>query len=291
MQGLNIADEGLLYIFKCIKEYSGQGFYLLLYAAALVFLFLKGEKEHKRLFVWPAVAALLTVYNPILPVIIDHFFDVNDEYYRLLWISPVIITIALVLILIVGKAESPAKKAAFYAAGLLILMAAGSPVYSGGYTPAVNIYKMPPEVVAVSHAIHKDTDEEFPRAACDFDLGMQIRQYDASILLTATREEYLNMLQGIEVDEFIAEKQKHPNRILEVVLLNHELPVEEFKESLEETDTSYIVISSGSPVKAYLKKAGLKVVAEAGGRDIWRYDWEGHKPFEPADYSEVWAAQ
>ena len=234
MQGISIADEGLRYIFRCIAEYSGQCFYLVLYLAALIFIFLKGDKGLRGIFIYPAVITVLTVYNPFLPVIINHFFDVNQEYYRLLWISPVIIAVSFALTLCISEfAKTSAAHLAYFIAAVLLLIGLGSFVYSDGYVRSENVYKLPQEIISVSEALHKDSDKAFPKAAGDFELSMQLRQYDATILLTGTREEYLNILNGTEVDEFIAEKQKHPNRILKVVVLNEELPIEEFKESMD----------------------------------------------------------
>ena len=292
MQNLSIADEGLGYIFKCIAEYSGQCFYMLLYAAALVLIFLKAEKKFRGIFIYPAIVTLLTIYNPLVPVIINRFFDVNQEYYRLLWISPVILAVAFTLTRLSFREErSAAGKVAYCTASILLLIGAGRSVYSEGYLKVANVYKMPQEVIAVSEAIHKDSERAFPKAVCDFGLTMELRQYDATILLTGTREEYLNMINNIEVDDFIAEKQKHPNRILSVILKNETVPFEEFKESLEETNTEYVVLAEESPVNEYLEKAGLKKVTRAGNRAIWKYESDAISDFELADYTEVWENQ
>ena len=292
MQNLSIAEEGLTYIFKCITEYSGQCFYMLLYLAALIYIFLKADKKLKGVFIYPAVITLLTVYDPLFPVMINRFFDVNQEFYRLLWISPVILAVSYAITLFIFEpGRSATARAAYFAAAVLFLVGTGSFVYKEGYIRAANVYKMPQEVIAVSEAIHKDSLRTFPKAVCDFDMAMQLRQYDGNILLTGTREEYLNMLNGIQVDAFIAEKQKHPNHILSVVLKNEEIPLEEFKESLEETDTEYVVLSEQSPVRGYLRRAGLKQVSQAGGRAIWKYESDAIEGFELADYTAVWEEQ
>ena len=189
MQNLSIADKGLSYIFMCLIEYSGQCLYMLLYLAALILIWMKADKKFRGIFIYPALLLLITVYNPLMPVVINKFFDVNQEYYRLLWISPVIMAVSFALVLMVADDKrSAAAKAAYFSAAVLLLIGAGSFVYSDGYVRAGNIYKMPQEIITVSEAIHKDSFREFPKAACDFELSMQLRQYDASILLTGTRE-------------------------------------------------------------------------------------------------------
>lgn len=292
MQNITIAEEGFAYIFKCIGEYSGSCFYLLLYLIALIFLFLKGNDREKAAFVYPAVIMLFTVYNPLLPVIIDRFFDINDEYYRFIWASPVVLCVSVcVTKLITEFCRTDARKLTVGVAALLILIGAGSFVYSDGYVRVTNAYKMPEEVIEVSRQIHANTGAEYPRAACDFELDMELRQYDGKILSTATREEYINKLNSIEVDDFIAEKQKHPNRILDVIVLNNkDVPIGDFKESLNATNTEFVVVSKASPILPYLKKAGLEKVASTGARVIYRFDLEDEQVFELADYTDVWEA-
>ncbi|MCR5627477.1 MAG: hypothetical protein K6F99_09165 [Lachnospiraceae bacterium] len=292
MQSITIAEEGFAYIFKCIALYSGSCFYLLLYLAGLVFLFIKGDRKEKAVFVYPAFVLLLTVFNPLLPVVIDHFFDINDEYYRFIWTAPVVLCIGVCIVkLIFEFSKTDARKVTVFVVSVLVIMAAGSFVYSDGYRRITNAYKMPEEVIEVSRLIHLNSEVEYPRAACDFELDMELRQYDGKILSTATREEYINKLNNIEVDDFIAEKQKHPNRILDVIVLNKkDVPIEDFEESLNATNTEYVVVSKESPILGYLKKAGLEKVASTGARVIYRYKLKDPVVFELADYTGVWEA-
>ena len=79
MQSISVAGDGLLYIFKSIVLYNGSSLYLLLYLAGLIFIALKGDREMKRIFLLPGIIMILTVYNPLLPLLINGFFDVNKE--------------------------------------------------------------------------------------------------------------------------------------------------------------------------------------------------------------------
>ncbi len=291
MQGLDIAEAGLLYTFRCLFLYSGASFYLALYFPAVIYLWFFAPKSFRSWFAYPALVMLLTIFNPFLPVIIDRFFDVNNEFYRFLWAVPVIITVSAALCVAIGRAVTPGRKVTILLSSCCFLIALGSFVYRDGFVPSVNAYKIQPEVLAVSELIHADSDVEFPRAICDFNMQMEIRQYDGKILLAATREEYLNALSGTEVDDNIAEKQKHPNRILKVVALGEEIPVSEFQESLDATGTEYVVISRLSPLLPYLEKAGLREIGNTTDRVIYRYTLKDPVPFELADYTDVWEAQ
>ncbi len=291
MQGLDVAEEGLSYLFRCIALYSGACFYLALFVPALAVLWFFAPKSFRDYFIRPAVVMLFTIFNPFLPVLIHRFFDVNQEFYRFFWAVPVILTVSASLSLAVDRGKTPGRKVTVFLAACCFLIALGSFVYRDGFIPAVNSLKIQPEVLAVSELIHADSDVEFPRAICDFNMEMEIRQYDGKILLAATREEYLNALTGTQVDENIAEKQKHPNRLLRVVALEEEIPVSEFRESLEETGTEYVVLSRMSPLPEYLAKAGLKEIGHTTDRVVYRYTLKERTPFALADYTDVWEAQ
>ena len=91
MQSLNVFEKGIGYLEACLEYYNGASAYLMLYVIALIYLMLRGTKREKEIFLPCSIFLLVTVYNPVAPVILDHFFDVNSEYYRFFWITPVII--------------------------------------------------------------------------------------------------------------------------------------------------------------------------------------------------------
>ncbi|MBQ9606117.1 MAG: hypothetical protein IJV16_02940 [Lachnospiraceae bacterium] len=86
MQNLNIADAGLSYIFECISTYYDGNIYFLLYLLAMGFLCIAGKSRlrMREIFLPQFVLMILTVYNPLFPLALNSFFDVNKEYYRFL---------------------------------------------------------------------------------------------------------------------------------------------------------------------------------------------------------------
>lgn len=292
MQTLNVQESGFLYIFKCIGLYSGGCFYLALYIAALIFLFKKGTKRDREIFLYPSLVLLFTVFNPVFPVAINSVFDINKEYYRFIWITPVVILLSYTASKIVFENDySKGKRTIIGAAITCILMGLGVCVYAKGYTPAANIYKMPEEVLQVSEMIHNHANVEYPRALCDYNMNMEIRQYDASILLAADREQYMNAVAGQISDEMIASEGNYPEKLLAMLVMGKELDFDVFKEALDATNTEYIVLDHYSRMIYYLEKAGLNKVGETQTRVIMHYDLKDPKKFELADYSEVWKEQ
>ena len=71
MQGVNVFENGIGYLHKCLELYtSGTGF-LLMYLFAVLVILIKGKKRERELFLPEAVVLLLTVFNPLVPLVLD----------------------------------------------------------------------------------------------------------------------------------------------------------------------------------------------------------------------------
>ncbi len=289
MQSLNIAEAGFSYIFRCVGYYSEGCSYLLLYVLSLCFLFLKADRRLKRVFLPQALMLLLTIYNPVFPVLLNSIFDVNKEYYRFLWITPVIIVTACAgAVLVYDCAGNAVRRAVTTAALILLMITAGSFVYSGGYVKAENIYQMPSELLQVADILHRDSDTEYLRAMFEYDYHMQIRQYDPTILLPCDRDTYMEAVSGKLDPEIVEEEENASGRLLEVIALGMRIDEEDFREALESTATEYVVISNANPAAVFLTDAGLKLVGTTAGHRIYRYDMKEPQVFQPEDYSGIW---
>ena len=292
MQYISVAGDGLLYLFKCISLYNGSSFYLLLYVILLIFTALKGSREWKRIFLYPSIVLLFTVYNPLFPLVIDRIFDINKEYYRFLWITPVYALLPAAAAVYITKDRNSRGRMAVVFAGVLLLFAGlGSFTYANGYQPRQNVYKIPDEVIAVSRMIRNNTDMKFPVAIMDRDMHMEIRQYDPSILLACDRTQYLDFLGDAYEDALTAEKNEYVNRLLSVVAKYEKIDEDSFKEALDRTNTQFVVVEKTSPMIRYLTDCGLDYVGTTGGRVILKYDLKEPQYLDLADYSGIWEEQ
>ena len=143
MQSLNVFEKGIWYLEACLSYYAGACGYIMLYIAALLFVALKGSERERSIFLPSGIFLLVTVFNPVAPVILDHFFDVNSEYYRFFWIAPLVILIPYVLVKLIMEADTRKKKLAISAFAIMIFFFAGNFLYKEGVKFADNIYKMP----------------------------------------------------------------------------------------------------------------------------------------------------
>ena len=130
MTVLNVTEQGIHYLRACLDLYCENCAFPVLFFVALLFLCVKGSKEEKRLFLPGAIVLLLTVYNPLMPVLLMRFFDVNSEYYRFFWITPVVILVPYVAIRVILMQKSKPMMAAMTV--LLIVLF----ILSGKHTPS-----------------------------------------------------------------------------------------------------------------------------------------------------------
>jgi hypothetical protein len=303
MQSLNIAQSGYGYIFRCIGLYYEGNIYFVLYIVSLIFLSIKdkgGSKRMRELFLPQFIMMALTVYNPVFPVALNSFFDVNKEYYRFLWMAPVILCIATAATIIITEHSdreadggSLMRKVICTAFILLMLIAGGKWLYADGYIVSPNMYHVPTEIPEVAQIIHEDAlardpEDKYPRAMMEYDYNMIIRQYDASILLACDREAYIDAVSGVLDYETALKDENYCNRLLAVVALGMRLPYDEFKKGLDETGTGYIVISKNNEMRQYLEDFGMRVAGETQNHLVLQYTPEDYEPFILADYHDLW---
>ncbi len=288
MQTINVYEKGIGYLWACLSQYTGACAYLCLYAAALVYICLRGTKREKEVFLPCSVFLILTVYNPVAPVVLDKFFDVNNEYYRFFWILPVIVLIPYLFTKLIFTAKKGSDRIVVTLIILCICLVSGKFVYADGIKPAANIYKMPDELIEISGIIHEDSTAAYPKAFLEYEYNMQMRQFDPKILLTIDREDYLYAASNVYSEDMLMD-EAHPQYCLLASLVRMQ-PVEEeaFLDALEATKTEYVVLSKDNPRTSFLMMAGLKKVKETESHIVFKYDIKEPYDFELVDYSVVY---
>lgn len=287
MQAVNVFENGIGYLGECLSLYLGNCAYLLLFIFAALYILIKGNDEEREIFIPGFVLMLLTVYNPLFPVVIDKFFDISGEYYRFFWISPVVILVPFVVAKLISGATDKREKIAVTAFVIVVGLVSGNFVYSEGIPFAENIYKMPDELIEISEMIHDDSQEKYPKAFLEYDYNMQMRQYDPKMLLTIDREEYLYAVNYSYSEEMIYDDNIPNNRLLALLVRNQDVDRQSFVDALEATKTEYVVIRKGHPRSKYLEKCGLKLIGTTEGQCLYKYTLSEPAGSELIDYSDV----
>ena len=272
MQNGSVYQWGIRFISACLDYYNGMNAYLVYYVASLLFVGLKGDRKVREIFLPSGIMLLLTVYNPFFPILIDRFFDINKEYYRFFWLTPITILVPYGGVSVLEMEEGKKKMAAAFAL-TVILIFTGDYIYKNGYTKAENPYKVPNEVIEVSRMLHQVSEVETPKAMMEYDFNMMMRQYDPSILLAVGREDYINgVTYEITEEQMNSKENGFLYRLVAVMMRGEELEKEKFLEALEGTNTEFFVISKGNLIQDYLIDMGLTKAGETKGHILYRYN-------------------
>ena len=288
MQTLRVFEKGFGYLEACLSYYSENCAYFMLYLAALVFVALKGTKREKQIFLPGAVLLLLTVYNPVLPVLLDKIFDVNSEYYRFFWIAPVIVLVPYIAVKLIFLSQDKKQTAVVSVLLAAVFLLSGNFLYKNGYVPATNIYKMPDEMIQISELIHEDAAVEYPKAFLEYEYNMQMRQYDPKMLLTIDREDYLYAVSNPYTEEMLQDEEHPQYRLLAALIRYQSVETDAFLAALDETNTEYIVLSKNNLMVPFLEAAGLTALNCTNDHIIFKYKLKNPTVFELVDYSVVY---
>ena len=289
MQAINVFENGIGYLGACLSCYLDNCAYFMLYAFALLFILIKGDKREKELFLPGAFVLLVTVYNPVAPIILDKFFDVNNEYYRLFWITPVVVLVPYVAVRIIALIKEKSSNAAVLCAFLFVIVGlmGGNLLFTQEIKIRENGYKVPDELIEIDSIIHEDAKTLYPKAFFEYDYNMEIRQYDPKMLLCVDREDYLYAVQYSYTDEMLADENNPQYKILAPLVRNQVVETSDFLAALEATGTEYIVVSAAHPLVPYLRNAGLTEVAKTDTHTIYRYEIQESSEYEYVDYSQA----
>lgn len=295
MVNVNIKSDGIKYLFLCLSKYMGNTAYVLLFFGLLIFILIYGNEKEKKMFIPIGITMVLTVYNPLFPVILGKITDISSEYYRFFWIAPILFLVPycitkLVLVLSDENISDGIKKSRPVVCALILLVICISSdfLYKDGIDIAENIYKVPDELIEISEIIHKDCPDEYPKAFLEYEYNMQMRQYDPKMLLTIDREDYINAVTEEIPSEKVYDDYAPQYRILAAIVRGQQVETPNLLDGFELSKTEYVVLSKGNVFINRLEVAGLSVVAETENHIILKYHLNERKPFELVDYSDIY---
>ena len=287
MQSINIYEKGISYLSAVLSVYMENCAYFMIYVAGLIYILIKGSKRDKEVFLPSAFLLLLTAYNPLVAYFVNRFFDINNEYYRLFWIAPVVLLASYIVSDIITNQKNTNEKAVVGTIIVIICLVAGNFVYLGGYNRIENIYQVPDELIEITGAIHENANQEYPKVFFEYEYNMQARQYDPKIRLTIDREDYLTAVVEDYPEEEIYNDEHPESRILASLIRGQDVNNDSLLAALEMTRTEYIVLSKGNTMEKTLVDMGLTKVIETDGHNVYKYDVKEPYVYELIDYTDA----
>lgn len=234
------------------KQYGGNGFMLVLFAAALIYLLI-AEKDYRKKMVI-GIAPLIVLLGFFVPftriayvAILD---DGADTYYRILWLLPMGVCIAYAGC----KLFASHRRIGTVVVSALIILC-GSIVYKNQYMQrAENLYHIPQVAIDVCDVISPKKGEPRVRAVFPEELVHFVRQYDTNIMMPYGRD-------------IIA--WKYYNAVHEAYENVETINAEELLAATRETKCRYIVMPKGRSIDVDLEKMGLTLIAEVDAYNIY----------------------
>ena len=282
-------------VFRIITEYMGSGFYVILYVAALVWLFITEKDKVRRLILCYLPLTLLLIYLcPVYYRVYVLKLDSHGTYYRNLWLLPMTVTVAYAFCKVIalpglrligekGGNEAAATNtdtanataenttaantgasfsgvvfrviAAAFVCGVLMICGKFS-FGSSTSARAENLYHIPDYCIELCDLMEQDIPGVNVYACVPLEMLFYIRQYDPDI----------NLVYGRDAAEPV---WGYYNETYEAYELAEELDWEKVLKLTRDSSlgvgvVSYFVVPSDRNMSSDPELSGLEKIAESG---------------------------
>lgn len=278
MAGVTIEEMGLKFVSECMKLYWSSCWYPLIFAIGILCTLIWGRKKSSRIFLGYTFFLFLTVYNPFVVKYLISKAKFENEYYRFIWILPVIPAVSYYAVRLITIFRKKWQRVILTFLVCAVLVVAGNPLNGvvTGFAKAENIYKIPDDLRAVCDVIHQNQETDFPGVAFDNGLNSIVRQYDAGIRLVISRNASVYRAGSTVAGTYDENSSfyKRQKALLDVVEYHMHDDKEGFVRALKKTKTDFIVMSLQGDDHAFLIECGCELIAQTESYYIYKYNWK-----------------
>lgn len=239
-------------ILLIFQEYTGAGFFTILYLLALLYLWVSEKNEAVRsIFVYGAGVLQLLFFIPLF----YYGYQLLDKgtYYRILWLLPMTMTIAYSGVKILGRYPRIGM-----ILGVILIAVSGKCVYSNTYmSKAENAYHIPQEAIDVCEMIMPEEGQERVTGVFPDDLIHFIRQYTSEIQMAYGRD-------------YLAPDWTYGDHPLRQVMNLSRIPAGKLAALATEYNCNYIVLSKGKDIAGNLESQDMVKIGETEHYDIYQ---------------------
>jgi len=228
--------EALGDMMRWLDLYAADGVLLIVVLVCLILLTVMSRNDRRRLF-WPLVIGAAVILNPVL----YYFVYCRIIYWRLFWLLPDTVIIALTCVRILERLPARMIRVPVFLILCALIMFVGRYTYGdSSFTKNAN-----PEGVSDSTRAVADyllSREESPRCLTESSLYMELRQYDGNIRLVYGRnaENYITGA-GRRVRRIAAAMKKKDTSYKQVIRL------------AISRKCNYIIVDKTDPIPRYLR--------------------------------------
>lgn len=270
----NLYELGMDFLNKAFDDsFSNIEFFFLAYAAALAVFWLRKKHNLKSFFVYPAVFAFFTVFNPYLMIPIADKIGLAPRIRRIYWLLPVNLVLAFAMTWLIYVLSKWWKQA--IAVSLCILAAAffGESQWKH-MVPAENGYKIKNETIEIADMIEKDAGTDKPKSCLFADLQLlELRQYDASLLNAIRRKDMADWQVNPADPDWVQRvlNKKNSRRILTLVIY-YGLQIDPaiLEEQMDKHQIQYAIPNKNKGLGDYFGTMGYELVGETENFQVFR---------------------
>ncbi len=189
--------EAMQSIIGWYQTYYADGFYLVMALFSYIYLFAHCPELRKR-FLVPMALVMFLVLNPLL---YQYVYSDNLIYWRLFWMFPTGILIALAAVTMVKYSKGTVSKGFVLVGICALIVIKGANVYTErGFEPITNAEKVPEEVKEICDIMLEL--EENPRCIMPETLFCDVRQYSGKIEMMYGRDVQNYIIPNWDVERY-----------------------------------------------------------------------------------------
>lgn len=275
---ITVDEFGRKYVFECLKRFlNGNSFLIalfVLYAGSVIFLLIKGNKKERVIFVYPAFAWLLTVFNPWVAEKFIPIFSLNARYYRFFWILPIAVLPIYMLVKVLEKCDKKGK--AVILAGCVLICAVCHSQLMPWPEVTDNIYRVSGEVIKAADIVAADKKKDHVNAVYDGMFFYNIRQYDASFESFVNEKEFEEIYSSSVTQEnmdAVIETGDYHELLKNIYFYDLEIDADLMRKALLAEEIDYIFVPNPkAELRARLYECGCCFVGETENYSILRMD-------------------
>ena len=275
MAGITIQEMGLHFVGACMKLYWSSCWYPFLFIVGLVCTLIWGRRKSSRIFIGYTAFLMLTVYNPLVVKYLISRAKFENEYYRFIWIAPVIPAVAYYGVKFVTVFRKKWQRAVMTVLVLICFVVLGNPLNGvvRDFSMTENIYKVPDDLRAVCDVIHQNQNDDLPRVIFDGSLNNIVRQYDAGIYTVISRNASIyragsTVAGNFDEDSTFYKRQKIFLDVIDYHIYDNK---EEFKTALDKSQVDFVVTTVGQTDHDFLTDCGCELIAQTESHYVYKH--------------------
>lgn len=239
------------YIYQVIQRYFSDSAVVVLAILALLFLLKRTEKIYK----WYAICLgiiMLLLFNDFTYGIVKKIGE-SETYYRFLWMIPITLLAAYLVIEIWGGLSGKLQKAGYVVVLCVFLFLNNTTSFGAWINLPENVYQISDEQIQAAKIIRANQRKWRAKFWDDGTISNGLREYDGTIMLTLDTTEYM--------DDIINNKEINVSgSTIQLMLLEYQID-------------SIAVKKDYIKAQKVFEGAGCKKIGETQSSYLYRFEW------------------